>query len=44
MSSPLYYMKNYYGLNCIQYALYKASVILYLNSLRVQKIIQNKNQ
>ena len=39
MASPLYYMKNYYGLNSIQYALYKASVYFYLYALRVQKII-----
>lgn len=42
MVSPLYYMKNYYGLNCIQYALYKASVYFYLYSLKLQKIIMKK--
>ena len=40
MASPLYYMKNYYGLNSIQFALYKASVYFYLYALRVQKIIK----
>ena len=40
MASPLYYMKNYYGLNRIQYALYKATVYFYLYALRVQKIIK----
>lgn len=40
MASPLYYMKNYYGLNSIQFALYKASVYFYLYALRVQKIFK----
>lgn len=40
MASPLYYMKNYYGLNSIQFALYKASVNFYLYALRVQKIFK----
>ena len=40
MASPLYYMKNYYGLNSIQFALYKASVYFYLYALRVQKVFK----
>ena len=40
MVSPLYYMENYYGLNSIQFALYKASVYFYLYALRVQKIFK----
>ena len=42
MSSPLYYMKNYYGLNGIQNVIYKASVYFYLYSLKLQKIIMKK--
>lgn len=42
MASPLYYMKNYYGLNGFQYAIYKASVNFYLFTLKLQKFIMNK--